>query len=95
MKILYTRQSINDLKRLRDFLAKDNLKAAKEAPDRLIQAVRRLIDFPSLGRQVKDCNDSLAIRDLVTGRYIIRYVVLKDEIHILRIWHGKEDRFNV
>jgi|688.fasta_scaffold357234_2 toxin ParE1/3/4 len=89
MKIFYTQQSIGDLIRLRTFIEKHNLKAAKEVSDRLIQAINRLIDFPSLGRQVGD-DDSNAIRDLVTGKYIIRYVVLKNEIHVLRIWHGKE-----
>ena len=93
MKIFYTRQSINDLKRLHDFIAENNPNAARKASDRLLQAVKRLIDFPLLGRQVKNNNDlkAMTIRDLVTGKYVIRYVVLSNEIHILRVWHCKED----
>lgn len=93
MKIFYTKYAINDLIRLRRFIEKNNPKAAKETSERLIQAVKRLIDFPLLGKPVKSNDDSLTVRDLITSKYIIRYLVLNNhEIHILRIWHGKENK---
>ncbi len=94
MKILYTYKAIGDLQRLHKFIAKENPKSAAEISTKLLQAIKRLIDFPLLGRQIKsnEKENAAALRDLVTGRYIIRYAVLKNEIHILRVWHTKEDR---
>jgi addiction module RelE/StbE family toxin len=94
MKIIYTQQAVNDLKRLRDFIKQGNPHAAQEISKRLIQAINRLVDFPLLGRKAKENNNNpISIRDLITGKYVIRYLTLENEVHILRIWHGKEDRF--
>jgi len=92
MKIFYTHQAIYDLKRLHQFIAKDSPKAAAAASAKIRQAIERLIDFPKLGRAVKNTEKSISLRDVVTGKYVIRYILLKHEIHILRVWHGKEDK---
>jgi toxin ParE1/3/4 len=92
MKIFYTHNAIKDLQRLYGFIANENPIAAAEVSARLRQAIKRLIDFPMLGREIKSGGKTVSLRDLVTGKYIIRYAFLKHEIHILRIWHGKEDR---
>lgn len=91
MKILYTYNAINDLDRLRSFIAKDSQKAAYAIQERISQAIERLESFPSLGKKVKNKKSTVSLRDLITGSYIIRYALLGSEIHILRIWHGKED----
>ncbi|MGZ8161059.1 MAG: hypothetical protein ACXWT4_19975 [Methylobacter sp.] len=31
------------------------------------------------------------MRDLSVSLYIVRYLILGDEIHILRIWHKREN----
>ncbi len=90
MKILYARNAINDLERLYHFIAKDN-PAAKDIALKLQQASTRLIDFPLLGKKAKSAKKSDSIRDLITGNYVIRYAAMKSEIHILRVWHGKEE----
>jgi len=92
MKIFYTHNAIKDLKRLYDFIAKENPRAAAEVAAKLRQAIKRLLDFPMLGKEVKSNEKSASLRDLVTGKYIIRYALLKHEIHILRVWHSKEER---
>ncbi len=92
MKILYTENAIHDLQRLHDFLVSHNPHAAQEISNRLRQAVNRLLDFPMLGGEVKNSDLIPSLRDLVTGKYIIRYMSLTSEIHILRIWHNKEER---
>lgn len=91
MKIFYTKKAVGDLKRVYDFLVKESAKAAAEVAECLQQAIERLRDFPLLGRELHKNNNALALRDLVTGNYLIRYLVINDEIHILRIWHGKEN----
>jgi hypothetical protein len=32
------------------------------------------------------------VRRLVVGRYEVRYLVERDALHVLRIWHRREDR---
>ena len=93
MKILYTHQAIGDLERLYQFIAKHSPNAATEISTKIKQAIKRLLDFPMLGKEIKSTEKSPSIRDLITGNYIIRYALLKHEIHILRVWHGKEDIF--
>lgn len=93
MKIFYTCHAIKDLTRLRDFIAKENPKIATEISEQIIQAIMKLLDFPLLGREVKNGDECLdSIRELVANKYIIRYMVLNNkEIHVLRVWHNKEN----
>jgi addiction module RelE/StbE family toxin len=91
MKIFYTHNAIFDLKRLREFIVKDNPPVANQVAIKIRQAIARLEDFPLLGRELKEKQTGSALRELITSDYLIRYVILKNEIHILRVWHGKED----
>lgn len=91
MKIIYANKAISDLKRLHEFVEPINLIAANETSLKLIQAIERLVDFPMLGREVRHDEVTTSLRELITGKYVIRYVVLENEIHVVRIWHGKED----
>jgi plasmid stabilization system protein ParE len=75
--------------RLRDFIAEKNPQAATQIGERLVTSIMRLSDQPSMGVNVEAIP---GIQDLITGEYIVRYAVLEDEIYILRIWHGREDR---
>ena len=92
MKIFYTHKAIDDLDRLHHFIRKNNPKATTQVSERLLDAIKKLLDFPMLGRKVKNTKDSVSLRDLIIDQYIIRYALLHKEIHILNIWHTKEDR---
>jgi len=94
VKLIVTRAALADLERLRTFLADKNPAAAQRAVAALEQAMESLDIFPDRGRP-----SSLArARELIVpfGRsaYIVRYAHLKraNEVVILRIWHGREDR---
>ncbi|MCP4753380.1 MAG: type II toxin-antitoxin system RelE/ParE family toxin [Proteobacteria bacterium] len=90
MKILYTPESIDDLIRLREFIATENPETANRIANALQIGIKKLKTFPKIGIEVEE-SDSDLIRDLILGDYIVRYLVLKETIHILRIWHHKED----
>jgi addiction module RelE/StbE family toxin len=90
MKLRYTRRSINDLSRLRQFIAQHNPAAAKRIADQIVSSVEKLKDFPYLGVKVP-ASQSDAIRDLFVRDYTIRYLVQQNEIVILRLWHDKEE----
>ena len=94
MKLVYSPEAVADLRRLHDF-AEQNPLAARRLSKSLLDGIKRLKQFPHMGRRVRQSADVWApeeIRDWVTGTYIARYLLLNETIVILRIWHQKENR---
>jgi len=89
MKVLFTHSAQRDLMRLRELIAEKNPQAARQISRRLVVSVMRLSDQPGMGVSVEGIPGT---QDLITGDYIVRYAVLEEEVYILRIWHGREDR---
>lgn len=90
MKIIYTPESVHDLKCLREFIEKKNPNAASKIAKSLLAGIKKLKKFPNRGIEVKE-DESNLIRDLILGDSIVRYLPLKKTIYILRLWHQKED----
>lgn len=88
-------QAVADLARLREFIHIHNPAAANRAATRIRETVRQLLDFPDIGKGVEDINNQ-NLRDLFIpfgqGGYWLRYLVRQDDIVIVRIWHGRENR---
>lgn len=89
MRLQFTKSAQRDLIRLREFIASKNPQAANRISQRLKQAIQRLTEQPDMGVNVAELP---GVQDLVSGDYLVRYTVLDNDIYILRIWHGKEDR---
>lgn len=89
MILQFTHSALNDLERLRDFIAEKNPQAAERVSLRLRQSIQRLRDQPNIGVSVAELP---GLQDLISRDYIVRYTVLDDTIYVLRIWHGKEVR---
>jgi addiction module RelE/StbE family toxin len=92
MKLIYTQEAIADLSRLRKFIARQNPGAAARLANQLVQGITKLCDFPFLGYVVKQVLSSEHVREIVLGKYVVRYLVLEKSIHVLRIWHHRENR---
>lgn len=92
MRIRYSPQSIDDLKRLREFIEVKNPAAAKRIASSIITGINQLRMFPYMGVQVGLAPKPELVRDLIIGNYIVRYLIRADEISILRLWHHKELR---
>lgn len=96
MKLFYTPQAIGDLRRLHDFVASKSPLAARKAAIEIQEAAERLRAFPKIGLPVSRAEDPDLLRDLYIGNYTLRYQVSSFEtIHILRIWHSKENEKNL
>jgi toxin ParE1/3/4 len=89
MKLEFSESAVQDLIRLREFIAVHNPKAAERISLRLRQATGKLVLHPDIGRSIPEFEN---VRELVAGDYVVRYLRLKDGIFVLRIWHGKEFR---
>jgi len=92
MKISYTPESIEDLNRLREFIEVKNPQAAQRTANSILQGIHQLATFPYLGVEVQQAPNPKIVRDLILGNYIVRCLVRTTEIHILRVWHHKENR---
>jgi toxin ParE1/3/4 len=89
MRVTYTARAGRDFIQLRDFIRKKNPQAAQKASRQLKKNIDALVNQPQLGVPVEELD---GFRELVARDYVVRYRVLSDEIVILNIWHGKEDR---
>jgi len=90
MKLSFSRSAVQDLVRLRDFIARHSPNAAQRVSGRLRGAIGELVNHPQIGRPVPDLPGE--IRELIFGKYVVRYEVRTNQLFVLRIWHAKEDR---
>ena len=70
MKLVYSPEAVADLRRLHDFVAEQNPLAARRLAKSLRNGIKRLKQFPHMGRRVRQSADVWApeeIRDWVTG----------------------------
>ncbi|TNC81517.1 MAG: hypothetical protein C9356_07935 [Oleiphilus sp.] len=90
MKIQYSPEAVDDLIRLREFIAAKNPYAAKHVAQKLLSGIEKLKVFPEIGLSVQQSQDPEKIRDLFVTNYTVRYLIGQETIFILRVWHGKE-----
>jgi plasmid stabilization system protein ParE len=90
VKLVYTDEAIDDLKRLRAFIAVNNPSAAARIAIELVGKIELLPDLPNMGTQVEMAPVPNSIRDMIFGKYIVRYSVHASVIIILRVWHSLE-----
>jgi plasmid stabilization system protein ParE len=89
MKLQFTGKALEDLERLHEFVAEKNPAAADRIRNQLLDTFQTLLKQPMGGKPVK----SLPVRQWVAGDYVIRYLVENEQnLIIVRIWHGREDR---
>jgi plasmid stabilization system protein ParE len=90
VKLVYTDEAIDDLKRLREFVAVHNPSAAARIATELVGKIELLPDFPKMGTAVEMAPVPDSVRDMVFGKYVVRYSVHASAIITLRVWHGLE-----
>jgi len=89
-QLQFSASAVEDLKRLREFIAVNNPEAAENVSLRLRQAIGKLTLFPAIGRPVLELD---GVREFVVDNYVVRYLYTDENlIVILRVWHGKEYR---
>lgn len=89
MKLQFTGKALEDLERLHEFVAQKNPAAADRIRNQLLDTFQTLLKQPLGGKPVK----SLPVRQWVAGDYVIRYLIENEQnLIIVRIWHGREDR---
>ena len=90
MKLVYTDEAVEDLKRLSEFIAVNSPSAAGRIATELVSKIELLPGFPRMGTPVEMAPVPDSIRDMVFGKYVVRYSVHVSAIIILRVWHELE-----
>lgn len=92
LELHFSEIAIDDLKRLKKFAGDyGGSKAVRRLSKQLLGATKKLVSAPQIGRLASTLPGE--IREMVFGKYIVRYVVMVDKIYILRIRLGSEYRF--
>jgi plasmid stabilization system protein ParE len=91
--VVWTEAAQTDIVRLHDFLVLDAPDAAARAVQAILQAGDRLEQSPQRGTIVQQAAGlrKLPIRFGKVG-FVLHYVILADEVVILRVYHGREQR---
>lgn len=89
MRIRFSPESVDDLKRLYEFIAEHDPDSARTVVLNLKSAINRFYLHPKLGRPLDQIE---GVREFVFGRYAVRYTAKTESVYILRIWNLKESR---
>jgi len=92
VQIVYTQEAIEDLQRLRTFIAEKNPLSAQRIARDLIRRIKALQEMPMMGRPVASAPEPEVIRDMVFGNYTVRYAIHAQTLAILKFWHHYEDQ---
>lgn len=83
----WTVQAVEDIEAICGFIAKDSILYACLFAKDILQAVRRLENFPESGRIVPELFNK-NIREIIMGSYRIIYRIKYDTVEILTIYHS-------
>ena len=92
VRLLYSRDAIADLDRLRAFIAAHDPTAAARIVETRIERTARLADFPAMGRRLDESPKVLDIREFAFGDHVVRYLTTAETVIVLRVWHHLESR---
>ena len=92
-QIVWTQNASDDLNRHYDFIKVNNPEAAARAIQTIVFSAESLQENPRRGAIV---DEIAGLRKLLVpfGKYgyMIHYVILEDDVIILRVYHGRENR---
>ena len=90
-KIIYSSISIFDLESIVEYYYNLNKETAKKYYKNIQEKIKKLKNFPEIGRIVPEFQDDLynKYRELIYENYRIIYKIVNDEIFIVRIIDGR------
>jgi plasmid stabilization system protein ParE len=81
---------VNDLEAIAEYIGRDSRKYAASTVKRVRNSVRRLEEWPMIGRMVPEFDDP-RLREVIVGNYRVIYSPQQDEIAVLAVIHGARD----
>ncbi len=87
MKLIWTREALNNIVEIEEYISQDDPIIAIEFTDFLIDKCEYLLDNPEMGRIVPELLEP-NIRELIVKNYRIVYRYIDNEIQILSVFEG-------
>jgi addiction module RelE/StbE family toxin len=88
VRVAWSPAALADVGRIYDYVARFNPPAARRLAQRLHEVADELEHFPHRGRPAEQ-----GWRELTVARpYVLVYEIRTEEVRILRVWHGAQDR---
>jgi plasmid stabilization system protein ParE len=90
LKLRWTQLALTDFEQAHDYVAHENQEPARQIAKRVLEATKRLLEFPRIGRIGEDEET----REWLIPKtpYLIIYTVKEEAVEILRIWHMSRNR---
>ena len=87
MKVYWTKEALEKLQQIKDFISQDNTEAALKFVEKLISMGESIVENPERGRIVPELSIS-EIREIVYKNYRIVYLLKKNSIDILTVFES-------
>ena len=89
MTIKWTDRARNDIRELKEYIARDSPTNSRRFVTKLVTSVEKLDDYPGVGRAVPEAGWRKDIREIIFHGYRIIYVTGAAHISILAVVHGR------
>ncbi|MFA6291525.1 MAG: type II toxin-antitoxin system RelE/ParE family toxin [Victivallales bacterium] len=93
MNILWTKTAVEDLKSIKEFIARDSEFYAIQFTGKIISSVEKLSLLPEMGRKVPEA-DRNNVREIILRPYRIIYQLQDKTISVITIIHSGRDLSN-
>ncbi|OQX95259.1 plasmid stabilization protein [candidate division KSB1 bacterium 4572_119] len=87
MTVLWTREALEKLSEIEEFIGTDSPRRAETFINFLIEHGESISQNPKIGRIVQE-NSNPNIREIIVKKYRIEYRIKKDKIEILTVFEG-------
>jgi toxin ParE1/3/4 len=87
MRLIWSKEALNKLVEMEDYIAEDHIENAIRFIDFLISQSLLIVDNPKMGRVVPEFSDP-NIRELIIKGYRIVYLIKDVRIEILTVFEG-------
>lgn len=87
MTVIWTREALEKLNEIEEFIGTDNPERAETFINYLIERGESISQNPKIGRTVPDISNP-EIREILVKKYRIVYRIKKDKIEILTVFEG-------
>ena len=90
MRIRWTAPAADDLYRIVRYISRNSSESARRVAKTIYDACESLAEFPGRGRKGVEAGT----RELIVTSlpYIVVYRILDNNVEVLRIWHGAQQR---
>ncbi|MEO1245070.1 MAG: type II toxin-antitoxin system RelE/ParE family toxin [Pseudomonadota bacterium] len=85
-RLIWTEESERWLKDIYDYIALDNPEAATSVVSGIYERAQSLLQFPRSGYRYDGCSED--VRVILYGHYRIAYVIDRETITVLGVFHG-------